>query len=169
MKRARRIAIVIVVMLGIGALGATAQRAGENVAPRFEVDAAWPKPLPHRWLMGQAAGVAVDARDHIWVVQRPKSLTEDERGATLTPPRSLCCVPAPPVLEFDAEGNLLQAWGGPGAGYEWPENEHGIHVDHEGHVWRESCERSTSHVEPLPRVAGATVSSRTNVPSLRKT
>ena len=69
--------------------------------------------------MGQAAGVAVDAQDHIWVVQRPKSLTDDERGATLAPPRSLCCVPAPPVLQFDAEGNLLQAWGGPGAGYEW--------------------------------------------------
>src|SRR6185503_10660291 len=103
MKRACRIAIVIVVVLGIGALGAAAQRAGDTVAPRFEVDAAWPKPLPHRWLMGQAAGVAIDAQDHIWVVQRPKSLTEDERGAALVPPRSLCCVPAPPVLHFDAD------------------------------------------------------------------
>ena len=58
MTRARRIAIAIVVTLASGVLGAAAQRAGENVAPRFEVDAAWPKPLPHRWLMGQAAGVA---------------------------------------------------------------------------------------------------------------
>jgi DNA-binding beta-propeller fold protein YncE len=85
--------------------------------------------------MGQAAGVAVDHHDHIWVLQRPKSLTEDERGATLSPPRSLCCVPAPPVLEFDGEGNLLQSWGGPGAGYGWPENEHGIHVDDHDNVW----------------------------------
>src|SRR6267143_5050142 len=107
----------------------------ESSAPRVEVDAAWPKPLPNRWLMGQAAGVAVDARDHVWVVQRPKSLTEDERGATLNPPRSLCCAPAPPVLEFDADGVLLQSWGGPGTGYSWPENEHGIFVDHKDNVW----------------------------------
>src|SRR5687768_16555968 len=103
--------ILVLVALGLGVLGVDAQRSGENVAPRFEVDAAWPKPLPNRWLMGQASGVAVDPSDHVWVVQRPKSLTEDERGAALNPPRSICCVPAPPVLQFDAAGNLLQAWG----------------------------------------------------------
>jgi hypothetical protein len=104
-------------------------------APKLEVDPFWPKPLPNNWLMGQASGVAVDRRDHVWVLQRPKSLTEDERGATLTPPRSLCCAPAPPVLEFDGEGTLVQAWGGPAAGYTWPANEHGIFVDHREHVW----------------------------------
>jgi len=84
--------------------------------------------------MGQASGVAIDRRDHIWVVQRPKSLTEDERGATLTPPRSRCCAPAPPVMEFDADGNLIQAWGPP-AGSPWPDNEHGIFVDYRDNVW----------------------------------
>ncbi|HYE92123.1 MAG TPA: hypothetical protein VEA38_13935 [Terriglobales bacterium] len=103
--------------------------------PQFEVDPAWPKPLPNRWLMGQAAGVAVDRRDHVWVIQRPRSLTDDERGAALTPPRSSCCLPAPPVLEFDPDGALVQSWGGPGAGYTWPANEHGIHVDQQDHVW----------------------------------
>ena len=103
--------------------------------PQFEVDPAWPKPLPNGWLMGQAAGVAVDRHDRIWVVQRPKSLTDDEKGATLTPPRSMCCAPAPPVLEFDVEGNLLSSWGGPGAGHGWPNNEHGIYVDYQDHVW----------------------------------
>ena len=34
---------------------------------RFQVDPAWPKPLPNDWIMGQAAGVAVDAQGHIWV------------------------------------------------------------------------------------------------------
>ncbi len=104
-------------------------------APRFEVDPGWPKPLPNRWQIGQAAGVAVDRHDHIWVIQRPKTLTEDERGAALTPPRSACCVPAPPVLEFDADGNFLQGWGGPSAWAGWPENEHGIYVDDDDTVW----------------------------------
>jgi hypothetical protein len=102
--------------------------------PQFEVDAAWPKPLPNRWLMGQAAGVAVDRRDRIWVVQRPKTLTDDEKGATLMPPRSLCCVPAPAVLQFDADGTLLASWG-PVPGHPWPSNEHGIFVDHQDNVW----------------------------------
>ena len=88
--------------------GVSASAAG---APAFEVDPFWPKPLPNNWLMGQAAGVAVDRRDHVWVVQRPKSLTEDERGATLKPPRSLCCAPAPPVMEFDKTGALVGSWG----------------------------------------------------------
>src|SRR5215218_4714611 len=94
--------------------------------PRFEVDASWPKTLPNKWIMGQAAGVAVDAQDHVWVVQRPKTLTDDEKAASFDPPRTKCCVPAPPVLEFDQEGNLVQAWGGSGQGYDWPQNEHGI-------------------------------------------
>jgi hypothetical protein len=103
--------------------------------PRYSVDATWPKPLPNRWILGQVSGVATDADDHVWVLQRPNSLTEDERGATLSPPQSICCAPAPPVLEFDAAGTLLRSWGGPGAGYDWPQNEHGIHVDAKGFVW----------------------------------
>ena len=130
---------------------ADAQRAPDKEAPRFEVDAAWPKPLPNRWLMGQAAGVAVDGRDHIWVVQRPKSLTEEERGAALNPPRSLCCLPAPPVLEFDQEGNLVQAWGGPGQGYEWPDNEHGIYVDHQDNVWLAGNGPKDAHILKFTR------------------
>jgi hypothetical protein len=113
----------------------TAQRPGEEQAPKFQVDPWWPKPLPNNWLMGQAAGVAVDRHDHVWVIQRPRTLTEDERGATLNPPRSLCCAPAPPVLEFDGDGALVRSWGGPGAGYEWPLNEHGIFVDYQDNVW----------------------------------
>ena len=111
-------------------LPATAQ-----TVPEFKVDPFWPKPLPNNWLFGQVGGVAVDAQDHVWIVQRPRSLTEDERGATLKPPRNKCCVPAPPVMEFDADGNFIQGWGGPGAGYDWVGREHGIYVDHKGFVW----------------------------------
>ena len=103
--------------------------------PRFQVDASWPKPLPNHWLLGQVAGVAVDAQDHVWIIQRPRTLTADEKGASLNPPRSKCCVPAPPVIEFDRAGNVMNAWGGPGQGYEWPDNEHGIRIDAKGDVW----------------------------------
>ena len=43
--------------------------------PRFEVDAAWPKQLPNNWILGQIGGIAVDSHDHIWVYQRPNTLT----------------------------------------------------------------------------------------------
>jgi len=94
-----------------------------------------PKPLPKNWILGQIGGIAVGPDDHIWVLQRPRTLTDDERGAVVVPPTAKCCAPAPSVLEFDADGNLLQAWGGPGEGYEWPENEHGISIDPDGNVW----------------------------------
>ncbi|WP_206667586.1 NHL repeat-containing protein [Muricoccus nepalensis] len=104
-------------------------------APTYQVDPHWPKTLPNNWGIGQAAGVAVDRRDHVWVVHRPRTMTEDERGATLVPPRSECCVPAPSVIEFDPDGNVVQAWGGPGHHPSWPANEHGIYVDAADNVW----------------------------------
>jgi len=128
--------------LGLAAAAALVSIAGcasgpstTAAVPTFRVDPNWPKPLPNNWLLGQVSGIATDAQDHIWVLQRPGTLTEDERGAALNPPHSKCCVPAPSVLEFDASGNLLRSWGGPGAGYNWPENEHGMHVDAKGFVW----------------------------------
>ena len=127
-----RRSIVITALLGLSVL---AIAAAAQTPPVFDVDAAWPKPLPNNWLMGQASGVAVDRHDHIWVVQRPKSLTDDERGAALSPPRSSCCLPAPPVLVFDQSGALIESWGGPGAGHPWPDNEHGIYVDVKDNVW----------------------------------
>jgi hypothetical protein len=105
--------------------------------PRYAVDATWPKPLPNNWILGQVAGIATAKDDTIWVIHRPASLTEDERGSTLTPKRSKCCSAAPPVLQFDRAGNLLKSWGGKaaGQGYDWPGNEHGIYVDPKGDVW----------------------------------
>jgi hypothetical protein len=102
--------------------------------PKFEIDAYWPKPLPNKWIFGQIGGIFVDAQDHVWVNQRPGTLDAREKRASTTPTVD-CCVPAPPVVEFDAAGNVVQAWGGPGQGYEWPGNEHGIFVDHKGFVW----------------------------------
>jgi hypothetical protein len=106
--------------------------------PKFKVDPAWPLELPNNRILGQVGGLAVDSHDHIWVFQRPGSDTTDELGAAQTPPRSICCFAAKPVLEFDTSGKLLNAWGGPGpasAGYNWPKTEHGIHVDRNDNVW----------------------------------
>jgi DNA-binding beta-propeller fold protein YncE len=104
-------------------------------APMFEVDPRWPKPLPNGWLMGMAIGVGVDAEDHVWIVHRPDTLSPNETAAAQDPKVAACCAAAPPVLQFDAEGNLISSWGGPGEGYEWPSSNHGITVDHKGIVW----------------------------------
>lgn len=106
-----------------------------NPVPSFIVDPFWPKPLPNDWLMGQVAGVAVDSKDHIWIIHRPNSLGADEYAPTEEPATGLPYSPAPPVIEFDVEGNVVQAWGGPGQSFEWPVNPHGIFVDHENNVW----------------------------------
>jgi DNA-binding beta-propeller fold protein YncE len=111
------------------------RQARAEDAPKFQVEPFWPKPLPKNWILGQVAGIAVDKDDHIWIVHRPLTLVDDEKGAMLDPPTSKCCTPAPPVLEFDTDGNLLRGWGGPGEGHDWPKMEHGIFVDNDSNVW----------------------------------
>lgn len=110
--------------------------ADQELAPKFEVDPFWPKPLPNQWLLGSAVGVGVDSRDHVYVIHRQASLNErTEAGAIADPPTSSCCAPAPSVLEFDPEGNLVGHWGGPGEGYTWPNSNHGLTLDHNDNVW----------------------------------
>jgi len=109
--------------------------AQRKSAPAFQVDPLWPK-MPPQWILGQVSGLDVDSRDHVWIIQRPWSLASDEKA---TNPEAPCCTPAPPVMEFDAAGNYLQGWGGPGDGYEWPADEHTIHIDFKGNVWLSSA------------------------------
>jgi len=112
-----------------------AQAKSAVMAPRFEVDPMWPKPLPNHWLLGNTIGVGVDKQDHVYIIHRGPSLEAKEVYATTDPPSSECCFPAPPVLEFDPAGNLVRAWGGPGQGFEWPASNHGITPDSKGNVW----------------------------------
>jgi hypothetical protein len=116
-------------------LCAGASALADSAVPQFQVDPFWPKPLPAKWILGQVSGIAVDRFDRIWVVHRPNSLTERERAAEQNPPIAKCCIAPPPILLFDSSGNLLRAWGGPGAGYDWPESEHGIFIDNNDFVW----------------------------------
>jgi len=114
---------------------AQAPKPTASGVPTFEVDPFWPKPLPNNYILGQVGGVFVDPQDHVWIVSRPRTLTKDQIGASLNPPAAECCVPAPPVIEFDAAGNYMKGWGGPSDAYEWPNNEHSVFVDYKGNVW----------------------------------
>jgi len=128
--------VVLIALLAYGQKALVKPGTDAKVqAPMFEVDPMWPKPLPNHWIMGNTIGVSVDAQDHVWIIHRQGSLEAKEVYATTNPPGSSCCLPAPPVLSFDQAGNLIQHWGGPGAGYEWPDSNHGITVDYKGNVW----------------------------------
>jgi DNA-binding beta-propeller fold protein YncE len=133
-SRILRPLLSLVVLVAIGAAwnhglfehaasAAIAQQNQSASTPRFELDKSWPR-VPEKWKLGFISSVSVDAQDHVWVLHRPRTLPAGDAAAA-----------APPVLEFDNAGNFIQAWGGPGAGYEWPEREHGISVDYKGNVW----------------------------------
>lgn len=138
MKRTWQVAAWAAMLAGLLATERALQRsavAQGNAAPTYQVDPFWPR-VPSRWILGQVAGVAVDSRDHVWIVQRPWSIASDEQAGN---PEAACCHPAPPVMEFDAAGTYVQGWGGPGEGYEWPADEHGIHVDYKDNIWISSA------------------------------
>src|SRR6516165_8028961 len=123
-RRANLTASVIVSVALSGfpfAIEATAQTA--RAVPTFEVDPGWPK-LPARFKLGDQSSFAVDARDNVWLLHRPRTLGPEQAAMA-----------APPVVVFDPAGNFIKAWGGAGAGFEWPGREHGIHIDHKGYVW----------------------------------
>src|SRR5262245_19576384 len=83
--------------------------------------------MPNHWLVGAIAGVAVDSKNHAWIIHRPSTLQPNEIRASRGG--------APPVLEFDLGGNVVSSWGGPRKGYEWPDLKHGIYVDSKNNVW----------------------------------
>ena len=95
---------------------------GAPSVPRFEFDASFPQ-MPAGKVFGDVSSVTTDSANHVWVIHRPRTVTGD-RGNVL-----------PPVVEFDEAGKFVNAWGGPGPGFEWPEREHGIFVDANGDVW----------------------------------
>src|SRR6185436_5473641 len=84
-----------------------AMQAQTASVPNFEMDPLFFQNLPNRWTTGQVGGVSVDNQDHIWILHRPATVAEGERSAALNPPAALCCIPAPPILEFDPNGRLL--------------------------------------------------------------
>ncbi len=138
-----------VVLLAGGVVAVQAANQQPTVqAPRFEVDVVWPKPLPNHWIIGSAVGVAVDSRDHVFIIHRGDSTLEQrtESGSAANPPLAVCCSAAPPVLEFDPDGNLVNSWGGPGSGFVWPNSNHGVSLDDQDNVWIGGNGRGDSHI-----------------------
>jgi hypothetical protein len=141
----RSVSVLVAVLVAVAACadapaadeGARAAAAEEvrvsGDASAFQVDTDWPRLLPNDWIWGPVTGLFVDARDHVWVVHLPEDLIPQEIGAVQDPPIAECCVPAPSVLEFDPEGNVVQAWGLHDE--EWPWGLHGLFVDHNDFVW----------------------------------
>lgn len=116
--------VMVTAVVQLSLVGVAQQRPSSSTGmPVFQVDPAWPK-LPNNWVLGVTSSVAVDQRDHVWIFHRPRGLPENMKGRA-----------APAVLEFDADGKFVSAWGGEGQGYEWPDTEHGITVDHKNNVW----------------------------------
>ena len=101
-------AAALLIQAGLAAGEAAAQTRTREV-PKFEVDPNWPQ-LPSKWVWGQVSSVSIDEHQHAWVLQRPGTIRTDQKGKA-----------APPLIEFDENGKFVQAWGGPGAGYDWPE------------------------------------------------
>ena len=102
--------------------------ASRSHVPRFRVDPFWPKPLPvdpasgKPWVTGEVAGTCVHSRDHVFTVNR----------GNLVAPETVVGVASPPVLEFDREGNVVNAWGDRNI---LPNGLHGCFVDYQDNVW----------------------------------
>ena len=127
-------------------------QAASVKAPAFEVDPYWPQPLPNHWVLGSAIGVGVDSRDHVFVIHRRNSFNErTEIGAATDPKTAECCIPAPNILEFDPEGNLVNSWGGPSDDYDWPSSNHGLTLDHKDNVWIGGNGGTDSHILKFTR------------------
>ena len=123
-----------VFVLGWFVLVAVPLAHGQAV-PRYKVDPSWPKALPNNWIIWNSTGLVVDKDDHIWVQHHPSQLSAADAGAAFNPPTAECCIPAPTYIQFDAKGDVLKSWGGPGYVPDWPIFEHGLFIDKQGNFW----------------------------------
>src|SRR4051812_35652061 len=129
--RSKRVLAWVIAVALVGVAGAKTRLVGDLTVARaastdgkypvFEADTSWGQ-LPNGWSFGLVSKIAVDKHDNVWVIHRPKSVPTGKTAA-------------PPVVEFDANGKFVQGWGGEGAGYDWPDNEHNVYVDAKDNVW----------------------------------
>ncbi len=136
-------------------LSVAAAQDGARV-PQYKVDPWWPKSLPapvgddgepHQWVLGQPGGTCIDSRDHLFAFNR--GWQQGNQGKLIN--EGATSIPAPPVIEFDPDGNIVNTWGDatispprPGVSYGasavLPEMAHGCFVDYEDNVWLSGSE-----------------------------
>jgi len=141
---------VTAIAVALGAAGLTAMIQAQQrpaAPPRYRVDPFWPKPLPNKWSMQQIVDIYVDRDDHVWVLNRRVDARPDELTAATNPPRGECCILGPEVLEFDPDGNVVNAWGGPGYHPGWPGRLQTIAVDRQKNVWMSGTTPGDSIIE----------------------
>ena len=157
----RKLLSTIIGALCLGAIGSysvlatnQAARAAADEIPTFKYDPDWPKPLPNGWTTGVIGAIYITKDDHIWLATRPSAVTASTE-TYLTDGLGECCAPAPPVMELDTAGNVVQAWGPihmtdqktrqqvlfgkqpePVVSVDvWPSSEHAMFVDYKNNVW----------------------------------
>lgn len=152
MRLSHRTLLISLALAGLAGLLATARGQAQNKGgaapvPVYQVDPFWPKPFKDpKWMIQAIPVMATDYEDHIWAISRSNDLRPDEGMAGTTPPRGDCCIAAPEILEFDQQGNVLNAWGNPTYHEGWPPagNIHAIVVDKEHNVWISGSGRGNS-------------------------
>lgn len=141
-----------IVLLALFQLGqnylnqAASAASNERLAPKMVVDPFWPQPLPNKWILGATIGIAVDSRDHVYIVHRNQDSNFATQEIGLDNGVAACCTAAPPIIEFDPEGNVVNAWGGPGEGYTWPDSNHGLEIAPNGNIWIGGNGGADSHI-----------------------
>ncbi|MGH9354586.1 MAG: hypothetical protein ACRD10_00470, partial [Terriglobia bacterium] len=117
-------ALLLLVGISSPLMSQASAQAGRQTTggPRFKIDPFWPQPVPDRWVTGEVGGTCVDAQDDVFIVNRGNLSAKEQINATK----------APPVIEFNAAGKMVNAWG------DWkvfPGRPHGCFVDTQGNVW----------------------------------
>ena len=107
----------LAIAIGLGPSPLLAQSA-----PRYQIDATWPKDLPEGWITGQLGGVCMGAQDQVYVVNR-RNITDEEKETSIS---------APSIIRFDPDGNVVGSWGDETT---VPGSIHGCFVDQQGNVW----------------------------------
>ena len=128
--------VLLAVAIGFGLWNPFGQAtAKSNSIPRFVVDPFWPKPLPSDpvsgkpWVTGEVGGTCVDSNDHVITVNRAF-----QNG--LVAPETVIAVPSPPVVEYDPDGNVVNAWPtNPAKAALLPSSIHGCFVDYQDNIW----------------------------------
>jgi hypothetical protein len=110
---------VLIIAAAIALPSASLAQSG---APRYEPDLTWPKPLPDRWVLGGLGGVCIDAQDHVFILNRQDVIEGDLNAGQL----------APPIIEFDPAGNVVNSWGDFNL---LDARLHSCHFDKDGNLW----------------------------------